>query len=254
MSEKMVRTISLSPGRIAMVDFLEASAGIPLVSVVRQINVRELMQVRAAAQPRPSWNSIFTKAYARVATEVPELRRHFMSWPWRRLYEHPHTRAMIAVEADIDGEKVVVPAQVEQPENMDLLALDQNVIEFKHDPMKSKSFRRSLLVARLPRLARKLLWWLATGWSGYRRARTLGTFAMTSVAFAGAEAVAIVTPLPNLLHYGLVDEAGNIRVMLVFDHRIMDGVVPSRALVRMEEILQTEILHELRGLRAHAAA
>jgi hypothetical protein len=248
------RHIPLSPARKIVWDVLESSRNIPLISVYRQMNVRELMQARAAAQPRPSWNSIFTKAYAKVAAEVPELRQLFIRWPWGRLYEHPRNRALIAVESDMDHEKVIVGAHVAQPELMDVVSLDQYVAGIKHDSGRSKAYRRNLLLARLPRPLRRLLWWLGLEWSGPRRARCLGTFGVTSVSHAGAELGSIVTATAHVLHYGLVDAAGNVRVMVVFDHRIMDAALPSRALVRMEHFLKTDLLNEVLGLQARAAA
>jgi pyruvate/2-oxoglutarate dehydrogenase complex dihydrolipoamide acyltransferase (E2) component len=246
--------IALSAARKTIWDLMNASQKIPLVSVMRHMNLRELMHARATAQPRPSWNSIFTKAHARVAAEVPELRRLFVRWPWGRLYEHAQNLAAIAVEADIDNEKVIVPGRVTQPEKMDLASIDRQVRDLKHDPNRSKWHRRSAILAHLPRPLRRLLWWLALDWSGPRRARTLGTFAVTSVAFAGADAVTILTPVAHVLHYGPLDTAGNIRVLIVFDHRIMDGALPARALVRLEEVLNTDILAEVRGLQLQAAA
>lgn len=254
MSATKGRYFALSPARKMIWDILDASMGIPLVSASRLMNVRDLMHARSAASPRPSWNAIFTKAYAKVAAETPELRRLFIRWPWGRLYEHPFNIGSVSVELDVAGEKIVAIAQVRCPEALDLLTLGQKIAAVKDAPEKSKAFRRMNLIARLPRFLRRFLWWTALEWSGPRRARALGTFGVTSVSFVGADVDTALTPLGNGIHYGPVDAAGNVRVHLVMDHRVIDGGTAGRALQRMETVLNSDLLAELRGLQALAVA
>src|SRR5476649_2064858 len=90
--------LPLSPARQLVWDFLEAAKKVPQATVVRHMNLLALLNARKAAQPRPSWNSIFTKGYAKVAAATPELRRLFVRWPWARLYEHPENVAAIRSE------------------------------------------------------------------------------------------------------------------------------------------------------------
>ncbi len=246
--------LPLSPSRRMMWDLLEAAQKIPQATVSRRMNLRDLVNARNLAEPRPSWNSMFTKAYATTTAATPELRRLFVRWPWARLYEHPENVTAIAIEAEINGEKTIVGGHVKSPEKMALLALDQAVIAIKHDPAIAKWHRRAMRLAFLPRFLRASLWTLALDWSGGRRARILGTLGVTSIAFAGGHDAIPLTALGNILHYGIVDPQGNAWVRITFDHRVMDGAVVARALVMLEQILNTDILAEVRGLPARAAA
>ena len=56
------------------------------------------------------------------------------------------------------------------------------------------------------------------------------------------------TPQPCLLSYGPADADGNVVVRLTFDHRVFDGALAGRALARLEEVLNSSILEELRDL------
>lgn len=249
MKEQQGRYFALSPARKLVWDILDAGMKVPLATVERRVNVSDLLDARAVAVPRPTWNSIFTKAYAKVTAVTPELRRLFIRWPWGRLYEHPQNVAVIAVEVDYRGEQVIVANSVNRPEERSLLDLDQRLFDLKKDPTKSKWFLRSMMASRLPKTLRRLLW-ATLDWSGGRRARVLGTFGVTSTAFAGAGIAKIITPVAHVLSYGVIEPNGDVVVSISFDHRIMDGAAPARALVLMEKVMNSEILSELRGLQA----
>ncbi|MDP2296757.1 MAG: 2-oxo acid dehydrogenase subunit E2, partial [Pseudolabrys sp.] len=45
-----------------------------------------------------------------------------------------------------------------------------------------------------------------------------------------------------------IDRDGNVNVRIIYDHRVLDGATVARALARLEEILNTEIVSELRSL------
>ena len=56
------------------------------------------MVARSRLQNRPSWIALFTRAYALVAREMPELRRYYQKFPWPHLYEFPYSIASVAIE------------------------------------------------------------------------------------------------------------------------------------------------------------
>jgi hypothetical protein len=246
--------LPLSPARKVVWDLLESTRRIPQATVSRRMNLHDLFEARRRALPRPSWNSIFTKGYARVAAATPELRRTFVRRPWARLYEHSDNVAAIAIEVDMAGEKAIIAGKIQNPEKLDLIALDQAVVATKNDPARAKWTRRAMRVTWLPRWVRGLVWSLVLDWSGYRQARVLGTFGVTSIAFAGGhDAIPLIT-LANVLHYGIVESDGTAWVRLTFDHRILDGALAARSLVKLEQALNTDILAELSKLHARAAA
>src|SRR5690349_3814833 len=101
------RPIQLSPMRRFVCDMLHSALSVPSVPVQRRMRLAEVVAARAAHPLRPAWSAIFTKAYATVATAVPELRRAYVKLPRPHLYQYPVSIACVAVERDYCGEKVV---------------------------------------------------------------------------------------------------------------------------------------------------
>jgi hypothetical protein len=46
----------------------------------------------------------------------------------------------------------------------------------------------------------------------------------------------------------LISPTGTVDVRLIYDHRVMNGSTVARALVRLEEVLRTEMVAELKGM------
>src|SRR5205814_6546777 len=133
-------------------DFLHFASKVPTVPVQRRMNIAPLMAAREQANPRPSWCSLFTKAYALVAAARPELRRAYISFPWPHLYEHPVSVASIAVERRFGDEDGVFFGHVMEPERHSLAELDLRIKSFKELPLESVGgFRRALRISGLPR-------------------------------------------------------------------------------------------------------
>ncbi len=85
--------------------------------------------------------------------------------------------------------------------------------------------------------------------SGRMRSNRFGTLWITSLASLGSETVTARTPGPTLVSYGLVHPDHSMKIRLHWDHRIYDGVVATRALRRLEEVLNNEIADELLAQR-----
>ena len=94
---------------------------------------------------------------------------------------------------------------------------------------------------------RRLIWWQVSSVSGYDRARNLGTFGVSVTASLGAHAGQLLSPLATSLHYGPLGDDGSIDVFINFDHRLLDGAEIARFMVRLEEVMKTTILDELRS-------
>ncbi len=131
--------------------------------------------------------------------------------------------------------------------------LAQMIRDAKAAPLDQiKDFRRVLVLAKLPGPLRRLLWWL--GFSiGRQRGNYFGTFAVLTVSAFGAELIRPIAVSPMFLTYGMIGADQRCPVRLMFDHRVVDGVPVARALVRLEAILNTTIVEELRTLAAAAA-
>ena len=68
--------------RRLIVDLMHASIGVPFVSLRRPLDVRQLLEARAAAAQPPGWAAIFVKAFCLVAKDEPVLRTLYAKWPW----------------------------------------------------------------------------------------------------------------------------------------------------------------------------
>jgi hypothetical protein len=242
------RSIPLSMPRRFLADMLHFASRIPTVPVQRRMQLAELAAARESAENRPGWPAIFLKAYARVAAEVPELRRAYISLPWPHLYEYPTSIATVAVEREYQDEKAVFFGRIDDPAEAPLAALSARVRALAESPVEEvKSFRKMLRLARLPRPLRRVLMWLGLN---LRRARPnqFGTFGLSVYSSLGAESLHPISPLTTTLTYGVIQPDGSVDVRIIYDHRVLDGAVVARALASLEVELTGSICYELRAM------
>jgi hypothetical protein len=255
MKEPTGRNLPLSLPRRFVCDLLHFARKVPTVPVQRRMNLAPLLAVRQAAQPRPSWCAIFTKAYAFVAAARPELRRAYLAFPRPHLYEHPINVASVAVERRYGDEEAVFFGHLRGPEKQGLLELDGHLRRFKEEPLESIGlFRRVLRTSRLPRPLRRALWWFGLNVSGAKRAKHLGTFGISVYSGLGASSLHPLSPLTTTLNYGVIAPDGSVDVRLIYDHRVLDGSAIARALLDLERVLTNEIVVEMRYFQALDAA
>jgi hypothetical protein len=249
------RKIPLSAPRRFVVDLLHFARKVPTVPVQRHMNLLPVVRARAAAEPRPSWVSIFTKAFALVAVRWPELRRAYLSFPLPRLYEHPVSIATLAVERQFGDEPAVFFGKLRCPEKRGLPEIDERLRALKEQPIeKIGSFRHALFVSRFPWPLRRLLWWTGLNLWGRKRAAHFGTFGVSVYAGLGAASLHPLSPATCTLNYGVIDERGDVEVRITYDHRVLNGATVARVLADMEQVLNGAIVNELGYLRAVAAA
>jgi hypothetical protein len=249
------RNLSLSLPRRFICDLVHYARRIPSVPVQRRMNLASLLSARQAAQPRPTWATIFTKAYGFVSAARPELRRAYLPYPVAHLYEHPITIASVAVERRYEGEEAVFFGHVRSAEQRGLVEIDRELRRLKEAPVENiGSFRNALRLSRLPRPVRRLAWWIALNWWGRKRAHYFGTFGLSVYSGLGASSLHPLSPVTTVLNYGVIDDAGGVDVRLVYDHRVLDGGNVARALEHLERVLNNEIVVELRYLRDLEAA
>jgi hypothetical protein len=256
MGEPYGHRLPLSLPRRLIGDLMHFAQKVPTVPVQRRMNIAPLMAAREQARPRPSWCALFTKAYAMVAAGRPSLRRAYLSFPWPHLYEHPVSIASVAVERRVGDEDAVLFAQVRSPEHHTPEQLDSFLKDCKEQPVHSiGTFRRALRVSRWPRPLRRFLWWLGLNSSGYKRARNLGTFAVSVYSGLGAEGLHPLSPLTTTLNYGVIAADGAVDVRVIYDHRVLDGATVARALGELETVLNEKLPDLLKlGHRNGAAA
>jgi hypothetical protein len=242
MGEPYGRRLPLTLPRRLIGDLMHFARKVPSVPVQRRMHLGPLVTSRQQSPSKPGWCALFTIAYARVAQKYPPLRRAYMPFPWPHLYEHPSSIASIAVERRVADEDAVLFAQVRRPEHLTPNQFETFLQDLKELPVESiGTFRRELRVSRLPRPLRRLVWWMGLNFSGYRRARNIGTFAVSVYSGLGAEGLHPLSPLTTTLNYGVVAEDGTVDVRVVYDHRVMDGATVARALAELENVLNHEL-------------
>jgi len=196
---------------------------------------------------------MFVKAFALVAEEVPQLRRAYVKLPWPALYEYPTSKASIMIERDYRGEPALCPFLVKDPAHRPLPAIGEVLDYASSIPLEElKEFQRWKRLTQIPRPLRRLLWWIGLN-IGRQRGNFFGTFGVSVYSALNAESLHPMAPLTALLNYGIIDKSGHVTARIMYDHRVMDGATVARALGRMEDILNSVILEEVRSLPRAAA-
>jgi hypothetical protein len=248
------RNIRLSLARRLVVDYMWASSDVPTVSVSRRIAIPKVIAARQRHPDRPAWPTVFAKAIALVANEIPELRRSYIKLPWPHLHEYADNTVSILHEREIDGDTAVIPIRIRNPETYAVTELSRMLRQAAEAPIERSKFVSGVVaVSRLPVFLRRPIWWLFLNVPRMRR-HTMGTFGVSSVAPLQAELGQARTPISCFFTYGPMDADGSLAVRLNFDHRVFDGGVAARALSRLEQVLNTTMLAELETPRASPAA
>jgi hypothetical protein len=227
----------------------------PTYAVDRLVRVGDVAALRSQAAPRISWTSLFLKAYALVAADCRPLRQAYIRWPWSHLVEHPHSVANVAInrrDEERDEDRLCWGRFIE-PERQSLIELQRALERYQREPI-DEVFRRQVQHSKLPRLVRRLIWWVNLNLVVKKRAKRLGTFSMSTLAGFGAWNRSHPSILTTSLTYGPLDEHGRMLVTLICDHRVLDGALAARALGDLEAALCGPIAEELATLAANRAA
>jgi hypothetical protein len=216
--------------------------------VQKRMSVGALVAARAACRERPRWTAIFTKAYALMAREFPEFRRAYVKIPWPHLYEYPASNATVIIERDYRGEAGLFSISIKEPARQSLRDIGRQLEHASTAPVEEiKDFRRTIQFARLPRPLRRALWWICLN-IGRQRGNYFGTFGVSVYSALNAESLHPLSPLTTLLNYGVISSDGVLDARIIYDHRVMNGATVARALARLEEILNSAMLEEVRAL------
>jgi hypothetical protein len=247
------RRLPLSPARRMVLEILHHGRKVPSLPLAQTMHLPALVTARRAARPRPSWLAIFLRAYSLLAEKHAVLRRAYVPYPWPHLYEHPHSQAAVLVERQWQGEDVVLGAKIHTPERQSLADIDGHLQTFSEAPVLSIScFRQMLRFGRLPWLILRFSFWHSLYLSGYTRAKRFGTFVISSLGNFGVEQYHPLSPLTTYVTFGPVRTNGDVKVKIIYDHRVMDGRTVARCLNDLEGILNRDIVAELEGRRSAA--
>jgi hypothetical protein len=245
------RNISLL--RRSIIDLMQASCGVPFVSLARPLQTRPLLEARALAMQPPGFARIFVKAFAIVARDEPILRTLYVKWPRPCFYELPRNVAMVAVARVENGEDCVLPQRVCDADGRPLAEIDALIRLAKEAPIDEiPTFRKIMLATRLPWPLRQLAWQIGLN-LGRQRGNYFGNYGVTGVAACGGGELHALSPGKYILSFDVARPDHTIGVVIRGDHRVTDAAPIARAFARLEQVLNTEIAAELRGLRPPAA-
>ena len=242
------RCLSLSPARKMVLEVLHHGRKVPALPLSKVMHVGRLVAARQAGA-FVSWTALFMKGYSLVAERHPELRRAYLPFPWPHYYEHPISECALLIERDHEGESVVLGAKIRAPERQSLADIDGHMGVFRDAPVHEISdFRQWLRLGRLPGLLRRFIFWHTLNLSGFKRAKRLGTFVISSLGNLGVEQHHPIVPMTTYLTFGPISPAGEVNVKIIYDHRVMDGRCVARCLNDLEEMLNTRVLDELKTM------
>ncbi|HEY1363132.1 MAG TPA: hypothetical protein VGF60_12890, partial [Xanthobacteraceae bacterium] len=191
--------IRLSVARRMVADYMWAASGVARVDVASSISFGDVIRARNGLDAAPSWTAIFTKAFAIVAAEIPQLRQFYMKLLWPHLFEYGESTACILQEREILGDIGLFPLRIRKPDGIPLAELTKMIRRAADAPIDDSPFGRVVVaVSRLPLPFRRLLWSLCLNVPRLRR-HGLGTFGISSVARWHSELGTSRTPLSCLL-------------------------------------------------------
>jgi hypothetical protein len=241
--------LRFSHHRRTILDLLHFARKVPLQPLTRVCQLADVAALRATTSPRISWTALLMKAHGLVARAVPELRQAFLPWPRPKLYQHPHSVCALTISREVDGVPCLFFPLFLSPETMPLRKIQGHIDEFANRPVWDVArYRRQIRASLWPTLVRRVGWWMSLNLSGFKRAKRFGTFGLTSVAGQGAITPTAYSPLTTTLTNGPLDDAGRCPVTLVYDHRIMDGLLVSRCLAGIEDALRGVLSEEMATL------
>lgn len=248
------KVIPMHVGRRLVDELMHHARKVPSLPLARTCNIARLVAARAVASPAPSWMAVFMRAYGLVSREIPELRQAWIPFPYPRIYEHPISECGVLIEREVQGAPAVLGTKIRAPEELSLLQIDLHLKEVREKPVeKVSSFRQLLRLARLPWPFRRWFLWRVISMCGYRRARRLGTFIISSLGNYGVEQMHPLTALTTYFTFGPISSDGDVTLKVIYDHRVMDGRTVARILVRLDEVLNSVLLDEIRRLSRAAA-
>lgn len=233
--------------RAVVGDVLFFARGIPTFTHSRECDLGPVQEARAAASVKIAWPLLFIRAFALVAEKSPVLRQTLIPWPWRHYYQNPHSVGSLPIHRDHEGEDWLLFAPFHAPEHQTLTELQERLVAVKTKPIE-RVLRTQYRSAFVPLLLRRFLIWTWFGWGGAKRARRVGTFGVTTISGRGATIDQPPGIMTSTLSYGPIGEDGKARVLLTYDHRLVDGWYVADVLREVEEVLNTVIAEELRGL------
>lgn len=245
--------VPLPRHRRLILDICRASRTVPTFAIERDFQLEEVALARSRTVSRIGWAAIFVRAYGIVAEEIPQLRQTFITLPWPRLYQHPTSIVSISVNRvdEPSGDERLIFSRIRNVEQLSLREV-QGGVEYYQQGNIADLGREMHILDAMPSPMRRLVWHLLMRWTGRKRARLLGTFSLSTLANYGTTNHSHPLIVTTSLSYSPLDENFRSRVTLQADHRVVDGALLARAMNRLEEVMNTAMVEELKALSSQA--
>lgn len=236
------------------IDIARAALHVPSFPVHRQMALGTLDDARRRQPTRIGWAALLCHAYSRISQDIPELREIYVEKPIPYLYRHPNPVASITVHrTDATKGERLVWGRLSESHRWTLEQTQHAILGFSNEPIEG-FFRDGIKMESRPRVIRRLTWWILMRWSGRRRAKHLGTFSISNLGGWGALNAHHPLVTTTSLAMGPIQADGKCEIVLLCDHRVLDGVLAAKIIQHLEHRLQTETLQALQSLEPTANA
>ena len=243
------KRIKLSNGRRLVDDVIGLANKMPLAAISGDFDAGLVAQLRRQTRPKISWNVLYMKAYAHVCKQNPELRQSFVKFPRRHLYQHDLNICMLTMARQHEGEERLFFARFTSPEKKSLVDLQRQFEYFRRTPVEEvKQFRHQIRFAKTPKMLRRLAWWtMMNAWPA-KRASHMGTFGMSISGYKGNYGAVHLSPSTTTIGVDSFPRKGVGRVVLTFDHNVIDGAPAGKILCAIHQSLTTTVKVELAAM------
>jgi hypothetical protein len=242
----MGKRIAFSNGRCLVNDVIRIAKKFPSAAFWGDFDAGSVARLRRLTRPKISWNVLYMKAYAKVAMQYPQLRQCYMGFPWPYLYQHQRNVCMLTLSREHQGEERLLFARFNNPESESLTDLQARYDYLRHAPIEEiKQFRHQVNFAKVPALLRRFGWWVMLNLWPETRCGQVGTFGMSISGYKGVYGNQHLGPMTTILGVDPVPRKGVSRILLTFDHRVLDGVPATEIMHQLHVTLTTEIRDEL---------
>jgi len=242
----MGRRLSFSNGRRLVDDVIRVSNKMPMAAFSSEWDVAQVAKLRRLAKPKISWNVLMMKAHAIVCQRNEILRRAFVKFPYAHLYEHHQSVCMMTIGRKHDGEERLFFARFNEPNNYTLIELQELYDTYRKAPIEEiKQFRHQITFAKFPSPVRRFAWWALFNLWPQKRASHMGTFGMSISGHRGALGASHLGSNTTILGVDPNPRKGVAKMLLTFDHQILDGAPATDIFQQGQRVLATAVAREL---------
>ncbi len=234
----------IPPERRLAIDISIVARRVPSFPLLRRMDLQPIERCRQelkASGKRIGWAAILAYAYGSVCREIPELRDVYVARPFPYMYRHPEPIASITMHRPTSPETPhlgrLVWGRFVCSESTNLQTYQDQLDAWNSMPIE-QIYPDALRLERRLTPIRRLQWYLLMRWTGRKRAKHLGTFSISSLGHLGALNGYHPLVATTSLAMGPVSENQLTDVVLLCDHRVVDGVLAAKALEMLEKRLE----------------